>query len=92
MTLTLLDWQKERLGRLIWSHIDGVASNVMPLLTAINQDVTHNVMVVARDEWERCQSSFIALQAAIETLESRLHDLSPDQVLTLLQSLKRREH
>jgi hypothetical protein len=91
MTLTLLDCQKERIGRLIWANIDGVAKNVMPVLTALNADVATGVKVVAHDEWERCQDRLRVLHTLLADLESRTVEYSQEQIVGRLRALLRHD-
>lgn len=42
--------QRERLGHLIWAHVDGVAENVEHLIRAINADSLTGIRIVAADE------------------------------------------
>lgn len=80
MTIDLLDAQKERIGRLVWEHIDGVAKNVMPMLNAINNDALSGIMVVSREEWDRCLERIQDLQRTVTQLERRAMSHGRDQL------------
>jgi BMFP domain-containing protein YqiC len=47
--------QRERIGHLIWAHIDGVAANVDAVIRAINADALCGIRIVASEEWDRCR-------------------------------------
>jgi hypothetical protein len=80
MTLDLLDSQKERIGRLLWEHIDGVARNVMPVLNALNADPGTGIRVVSREEWDRCRARIHELQRAVAELERMALEFGRDQL------------
>lgn len=80
MTITLLESQKERIGRLVWENIDGVARNVMPMLQALNNDPTSGIRVVTRDEWDRCLERIHELQRTVTQLEQRAADYTREHV------------
>ena len=90
MTIDLLDAQKERIGRLLWEHIDGVARNVMPVINALNNDPTAGIRVVSREEWERCLTRIHDLQQAVSELERKALDFGREQLPSGVRpSLKR---
>ncbi len=90
MTIDLLDTQKERIGRLLWEHIDGVARNVMPVINALNNDPASGIRVVSREEWERCLARLHELQQVVGELERRAVDFGREQLPSGVRpSLKR---
>jgi hypothetical protein len=87
MTVTLSECQKERIGRIIWANVDGVAKNVMPLLSALNADVATGVKIVAREEWEWCQGRLRSLLDLIADLEAKSADCAQEQFVERLRAL-----
>jgi len=86
MTLPkMTDNQRERLGKLIWQHVDGVTRNVNQLIGAINADPMVGIKVVAVDEWEKCVSALHTLQDLARQLEEKASDLSVEHLLPRLR-------
>ncbi len=90
MENVLQSCQKERLGRILWANIDGVARNVMPLINAVNGDVATGVRIVAIEEWERCQERLHALYDLLLDLESRTVECSQAQIAGRLRAIIQR--
>jgi hypothetical protein len=63
--------QRERVGKLIWTHVDGVAENVESLIRAINADSLSGIRIVATDEWEKCLRAAKSLQQLLQFLEDQ---------------------
>ena len=83
----LTDSQRFYLGKLIWTHIDGVAENVNGLIGAINRDVHSGVRVVATHEWERASAALHALQELVPQLEQWPAHFTIDHVLIQLRGV-----
>ena len=88
MTLMLTEEQRKRLGRMIWQHVDGVAKNVHPLISAINAEPLTGIKVVAVDEWDRAMLNFHALQDLVHELEGRATSAAGDAMAPIAKRLQ----
>lgn len=79
--------QRERIGKLIWAHVDGVAENVEHLIRAINTDSLAGIRVVAADEWDRCQRAAKQLQTLLLAMEDHATREIMDSMRSRLHSL-----
>ena len=77
--------QRERVGKLIWTHVDGVAENVEYLIRAVNTDSMVGIRIVATDEWERCVRAAKQLQVLRHYLEQHA---PKDLATTILPRLR----
>ena len=87
MAVELLDHQKERIGRLIWTSIDGVAKYVMPVLIALNADTATGIRIVAHEEWARCLDWLQTLQPLLAELESKTVEYSRDRIIGRMRKI-----
>ncbi|MGC4192063.1 MAG: hypothetical protein QM589_13000 [Thermomicrobiales bacterium] len=84
---TLSDEQRRALGKLIWTHIDGVTENVHTLLNAINRDVICGVRVVATNEWEKANAALRSLRDLAKQLEESAPTVNVEHVTAQLRDL-----
>jgi hypothetical protein len=88
MTLVLTEEQRKRLGRMIWQHVDGVAKNVQPLISAINAEPLTGIRVVAVDEWDKAMLKLHALQVLVHELEGKATSAAGDAIAPVARRLQ----